>query len=70
MMWGVPSWKAPARQSAFSSSDVKTDSTGSSEAKPIGSSALPSERSNSGNDGGDPMVLNGMESSPAPPVAA
>lgn len=68
LLWDMPSWKAPLRHSAFSG-DVKSDSTGSSDAKPIGSSALPSEHSNSGVDGGDPMAMNGIESSPAPPVA-
>lgn len=60
----MPSWKAPTRDSF--AGDVKSDSTGSSEVKPVGSSALPSERSNSGVD----VVMNGVESSPAPPVAA
>ena len=69
MMWGMPSWSAPQGGSTFSSDD-KSDITGSSEMKAVGSSALPSERSNSGVDGGDPMILNGMESSPAPPIAA
>ena len=68
MMWGMPSWKAPTRDASFAG-DVKSDSTGSSEAKPVGSSALPSEHSNSGIDGGDAM-MNGLESSPAPPIAA
>ena len=67
--WAMPSWKAPERSSSFAG-DVKSDSTGSSELKPNGSSALPSERSNSGNDGGDVSMLNGIESSPAPPIHA
>ena len=58
-----------SRDSAFSG-DVKSDSTGSSDLKPNGSSALPSERSNSGVDGGDTMLTNGLDSSPAPPVNA
>lgn len=67
MMWGMPSWKAPTRDSF--AGDVKSDSTGSSEAKPVGSSALPSEHSNSGIDGADTTMMNGLESSPAPPIA-
>lgn len=69
MFWGMPSWKAPSRDSTFSG-DVKSETTGSSDLKPNGSSALPSEQSNSGVDGGDPMLTNGLESSPAPPVPA
>ena len=68
-MWDMGSWKAPSRDSAFSG-DVQSDSLGSSDMKPNGSSALPSEQSNSGADGGDVMMTNGLESSPAPPVAA
>jgi hypothetical protein len=66
--WGMPTWKAPVRESGFAG-DVKSDSTGSSDMKPNDSSAMPSERSNSGGDNAD-VVMNGMESSPAPPVAA
>ncbi|KAK3049318.1 hypothetical protein LTR09_009496 [Extremus antarcticus] len=68
MMWGMPSWKAPTRDSNFSG-DVKSDTTGSSDLKPNGSSALQSEQSNSGRDG-DVTMTNGIVSSPAPPVAA
>ena len=68
-IWDMSSWKTLSRDSAFTG-DVKSDSTGSSELKPNGSNALPSERSNSGADGGDAMLTNGLESSPAPPVAA
>lgn len=62
-MWAMPSWKAPTHDSF--SGDVKSDSTGSSDMKPNGSSALPSERSNI-----DVEMANGIESSPAPQVAA
>ena len=64
--WAMPSWKAPARDASFSG-DVKSDTTGSSELKMNGSSALPSEHSHAE---GDTMMTNGIESSPAPPVAA
>ena len=67
--WDLSSWKAPPRDSTFSG-DVKSDSGGSSEMKPNESSAVPSERSNSGMDGGDRTLNSVMESSPAPPVAA
>ncbi|KAK5171033.1 uncharacterized protein LTR77_004177 [Saxophila tyrrhenica] len=69
MMWGVGTWKAPLQSSAFAG-DVKSDTTGSSDLKPNGSSALQSEQSNSGADPGDVTMTNGIESSPAPPVAA
>ena len=68
-IWDMSSWKTMSRDSAFAG-DVKSDSTGSSELKPNSSSALASERSNSGVDGGDVTMTNGLESSPAPPVAA
>ena len=67
--WAMPSWKTMSRQSALAG-DVKSDTTGSSEMKANGSSALPSERSNSGVDGVEGMGMNGLESSPAPPIAA
>lgn len=70
----MPSWKAPPRDQGFSG-DVKSDSTGSSEVKPVNeSSAVASERSHSHvgetTAGGDTTMMNGIESSPAPPVAA
>ncbi|KAK3701631.1 hypothetical protein LTR37_015382 [Vermiconidia calcicola] len=68
MQWDMPSWKAPSRDPF--SGDVKSDSTGSSDLKPNGSSALPSDRSNSGMDNGDVTMTNRIESSPAPAVAA
>nr|POE59285.1 ino80 complex subunit 4 [Quercus suber] len=67
-LWGVDSWKAPKRDDSFSG-DVKSDSTGSSELKPQASSAVGSERSHSNVDGGDTIMTNGLESSPAPAVA-
>ena len=69
MTWGLPTWTAPTRSSGFPG-DVKSDTTGSSDLKPNGSSAMPSDRSNSGHDNGDVLMTNGIESSPAPPVAA
>lgn len=66
-MWGMSSWGAPTRDASFAG-DVKSDSTGSSEIK--GSSAMPSERSNNGGENGDVRMVNGIESSPAPPAIA
>nr|POF05915.1 ino80 complex subunit 4 [Quercus suber] len=66
-LWGVDTWKAPKRDDSFSG-DVKSDSTGSSELKPQASSAIGSERSHSNVDGGDTIMTNGVESSPAPAV--
>ncbi|CAK3752119.1 INO80 complex subunit 4 [Lecanosticta acicola] len=74
-IWSMPSWKAPPRDQGFAG-DVKSDSTGSSEVKPVNeSSAVASERSHShlGGEtatGGDTTMMNGIESSPAPPIAA
>lgn len=69
MTWGMSSWKAPIRDSSFAG-DVKSDTTGSSDLKPNDSSAVASERSNSGIDNGESTLMNGLESSPAPPNAA
>ncbi|KJX94626.1 DUF1711 domain protein [Zymoseptoria brevis] len=68
--WSVMSaWKAPPREQGFAG-DVKSDSGGSSEVKPVGeSSNVGSERERSLADG-DTTMVNGMESSPAPIVAA
>ncbi|EME46519.1 hypothetical protein DOTSEDRAFT_70503 [Dothistroma septosporum NZE10] len=68
-MWGMNKWKAPPRDTGFAG-DVKSDSTGSSDVKPVNdSSAVPSERSHSHIDG-DTTMMNGIASSPAPPIAA
>ena len=69
-MWGMSSWKAPPKDAGFAG-DVKSDSTGSSEVKPVNeSSAVASERSQSHADMADTTMTNGIESSPAPAVAA
>ena len=65
-VWAVPTWKAPMRQSSFSG-DVKSDSNSSSDLVNNRSSALASEMDV---DGGDTTMVNGMDSSPAPPLAA
>lgn len=66
----MSSWGAPPKDAGFAG-DVKSDSTGSSEVKPVHeSSAVPSERSHSHADIGDTIMTNGIESSPAPRVAA
>ncbi|KAK0932977.1 hypothetical protein LTR48_001767 [Friedmanniomyces endolithicus] len=63
--WGLGYWNAPPALQNGSTGDVKSDTTGSSELKPGDSSAVASERSNGG---GDVVMGNGVESSPAPPV--
>ncbi|KYG45679.1 hypothetical protein M433DRAFT_45170, partial [Acidomyces richmondensis BFW] len=68
-VWGMRSWKAPRREESFPG-DVKSDSTGSSELKPNESSAVASERSNSNMGHGEPVPMNGIESSPAPAAVA
>lgn len=68
-MWDMHKWKAPPRETGFPG-DVKSDSTGSSDVKPVhDSSAVPSERSHSHMDG-DTTMINGIASSPAPLVGA
>jgi hypothetical protein len=69
-VWGMSSWKAPPREQGFAG-DVKSDSAGSSEPKPVNdSSNVGSERSRSHAGGdGDTTMMNGMESSPAPAIA-
>ncbi|KAF2483436.1 INO80 complex, subunit Ies4 [Neohortaea acidophila] len=63
-MWNMSSWNAPVRDAGFAG-DVKSDTTASSDVKPNGSSALPSESGQ-----GDFEMTNGIESSPAPAMAA
>ncbi|KAK3674178.1 hypothetical protein LTR78_006025 [Recurvomyces mirabilis] len=65
--WGTSRWQAPPKETSFPG-DVKSDTNGSSDNKPNDSSAVGSERSNSGN--GDVTMTNGMESSPAPAIMA
>jgi len=62
--WAMSTWDAPKRDSF--SGDVKSDTTGSSNTKPNGSSALPSERTSNV----DVEMTKGIESSPAPLVTA
>ncbi|TKA70906.1 hypothetical protein B0A55_07482 [Friedmanniomyces simplex] len=64
VMWGLGYWNAPPVQTGLTG-DVKSDTTGSSDVKPLDSSAVASVRSNGG---GDVVMGNGVESSPAPPV--
>ncbi|KAK4539731.1 hypothetical protein LTR36_010384 [Oleoguttula mirabilis] len=66
-MWPTSTWKAPERDAGFAG-DVKSDTTGSSDLKPNNSSAVASERSNSGNDHGESTLMRGIESSPALPM--
>jgi len=76
-VWGMSSWGAPSRASGVDANgEMKSDS--SSEVKPMGSSALPSDKESHGGDGdggdvgdvGDTTVMTGLESSPAPAIAA
>lgn len=69
--WALHSWKAPTRANGIDANgEVKSDS--SSEVKPPGSSAMPSEKSQSGDhaDQGDTTMMTGIESSPAPAAPA
>jgi hypothetical protein len=69
-MWAMGSWKAPLRDQGFPG-DVKSDSASSSDVKQNHeSSAVQSERSHSHVDAGDDTFMTGMQSSPAPAVAA
>ena len=68
-VWNASSWKTPMRDSLFTT-DVKSDSTGSSEAKPIESSAVASEGPRSAVDLAVDRVMTGVNSSPAPQPAA
>jgi len=64
-VWGMSSWKAPTRANGLDANgETKSDS--SSEVKPPGSSALPSDKESHGGDPGDTTMMTGMESSPAP----
>ncbi|KAF2180408.1 hypothetical protein K469DRAFT_714790 [Zopfia rhizophila CBS 207.26] len=70
VQWTVPTWRAPKRSTVFTE-DVKSDTTGSSDAKVKDESSAISERSNGG-DAGTPLPgpVNGLPGSPAPIVAA
>jgi hypothetical protein len=72
VQWASPSWTAPTRSSADFAGDVKSDSSGSSDApKPTqDSSVVASEKSNSGGDAeASGPVLVEATSSPAPAIA-
>lgn len=67
--WAIGSWATPQRDGSSFSGDVKSDSSTSGDVKGnIESSAVPSDRSNSG----EPAAVqsNGIPSSPAPEIAA
>lgn len=69
--WSVGSWSAPTRDSSTFSGDAKSDTSTSEDVKAhMESSAVPSEPSNSGVDAEGAKQANGIESSPAPAVAA
>ena len=77
-------WGAPSRANGIDANgETKSDS--SSEVKPPGSSAMPSDKESHGGDNGDTTMMDttmmdttmmdttmmtGMESSPAPAIAA
>jgi hypothetical protein len=73
-VWGMSSWGAPSRTNGIDANgETKSDS--SSEVKPPGSSAMPSDKESHGGDNGDTTMMDttmmtGMESSPAPAIAA
>lgn len=71
-VWGMSSWGAPSRANDVDANgEMKSDS--SSEVKPPGSSALPSDKESHGGDNGDngdTTMMTGLESSPAPAIAA
>lgn len=65
----MTSWKAPNRANGLDANgETKSDS--SSDVKPPGSSALPSDKESHGGDIGETTMMTGMESSPAPATAA
>lgn len=67
VMWDVPSWRAPNGSGVDINGDVKSDTTGSSDAKANNhaSSAVPSDKSNSGGDLDAPVAHIHAASSPA-----
>jgi len=68
--WAAATWSANKKAAADFSGDVKSDSSSSGENKPTQeSSAVASEKSNSGADTGTPTQLADVASSPAPFIA-
>lgn len=67
VVWTVPTWRAPKKKPAVDANgDVKSDTTGSSDTK-VNESALPSDKSNSGDLGtATPIPAINIASSPAP----
>jgi hypothetical protein len=70
----MSSWGAPSRANGIDANG-ETKSDTSSEVKPPGSSAMPSDKESHGGDNGDTTMMDttmmtGMESSPAPAIAA
>jgi hypothetical protein len=69
--WGVSSWATNKRPPTEFAGDVKSDSSASNDLQGLhGSSAPPSDKSNSGVDAGTPMPAVEAASSPAPAVNA
>lgn len=66
--WAMSSWKGSQRPGLNADGEVKSDS--SSDVRLPDTSGVASERSQSGVDVGDASLMNGVESSPAPVVAA
>ncbi|THW45527.1 hypothetical protein D6D17_07318 [Aureobasidium pullulans] len=66
--WSVGSWAAPLKDNSSFSGDVKSENSSSSQADNVrlASSAIPSDRSNSGEGA---KQDNALESSPAPALA-
>jgi len=70
VLWNLPSWRAPKGSGVDVNGDVKSDTTSSSDAKVNNeSSAVPSDKSNSGNDLDVPIAHVHAASSPAPIAA-
>lgn len=75
MTWNMSSWKTPNKTPGLDANgETKSDSSSENKEAVGGSSAVGSERSVSGGVGeveadGD-VSMGGLESSPAPPVAA
>lgn len=68
MAWNMPAWKGSQRPKLDADGEVKSDS--SSDAKQPDSSIVASDKSAAGAEPADTTMMNGIESSPAPPVAA
>lgn len=67
LVWNMPTWKGSQRPNLNADGEVKSDS--SSEIKPLDTSAVPSEKSAT-LEAGDAAMINGIDSSPAPAIAA